>query len=216
MTRSHSRALTLGLLLGCCAAPLAAQNQAAATQQLSPSAQARADNGIMPYTDADVHFMSGMIGHHAQAIVMAGWAPSHGASASLKALCERVVVGQGDEIRIMQTWLRDRHLPVPEPDPRGMSMPGMPGHMMLMPGMLTPEQMSQLDAARGVDFDRLFLTFMIQHHTGALTMVDELLGSTGAAQDLLIYKMASDISADQTTEINRMNLMLAALPSGGR
>ena len=111
--------------------------------------------------------------------------------------------------------LRDRHLPVPEPDPRGLFMPSM-NHHMLMPGMLSAEQMAQLDAARGVEFERLFLRFMIQHHEGAIAMVDQLLGSTNAANDTLIYKIASDVFADQTTEIERMNRMLNALPPGGR
>jgi len=194
----------------------AAQQSAVAPPRLSPAAQAAADSGRPPWSDADVHFMSGMIGHHAQAVVMAGWAPSHGASASLRALCERIVVAQNDEIVVMQRWLRDRHLTVPAADARGMAMPGMESHMMLMPGMLTPEQMARLDAARGTEFDRLFLAGMIQHHQGALTMVDELFGSNGAAQDDFVYKFASDVHADQTTEIDRMTLMLNALPSGGR
>jgi uncharacterized protein (DUF305 family) len=182
---------------------------------LSPAAQARADSGRPAYTAADVRFMSGMISHHAQAVVMAGWAPSHDASPSVRGLCERIVVAQRDEIVMMQRWLRERHLVVPEPDPRGQQMAGM-DHPMLMPGMLTPAQMAQLDAARGPEFDRLFLEYMIQHHQGALTMVDELFGANGAAQDGVIFKFASDVSADQSTEIDRMNTMLNAMPSGGR
>lgn len=182
---------------------------------LSPAQVAAADSGRQPYSEADVHFAAGMIGHHAQAIVMAGWCPSHGARASLLPMCERIVVAQRDEIAIMQNWFRDQRLPVPVADPRGMAMPGM-DHVMLMPGMLSPEQMTRLEAARGPEFDRLFLTYMIQHHEGAVTMVDELLASNNAAQDYLIYKIASDVYADQTTEIERMNRMLAALPSGGR
>src|SRR5204862_7118797 len=107
------------------------------------------------------------------------------------------------EIRMMQTWLRDRQLPTPDPDPRGMAMAGM-DRPMLMPGMLTPEQMAQLDRSRGPEYDRFFLQFMIQHHQGALTMVDQLFGANGAAQDNAIYKFASDVSADQSTEIDRM------------
>jgi uncharacterized protein (DUF305 family) len=205
-----------GLVFSLGAATGSAGAQAPATPAISPAARARADSGRPPYTEADVHFVSGMIGHHAQAIIMAGWAPTHGASASLRALCERIVVGQGDEIVIMQGWLRDRHETVPDPREtlQMMMMPNMAS--MMMPGMLTAEQMAQLDAARGTEFDRLFLTYMIQHHRGALTMVDQLLGSNGAANDDAVYKLASDISADQTTEINRMTLMLNALPSGGR
>jgi len=159
------------------------------------------------YTPADVHFVAGMIGHHAQAIQMAGWAPSHDASASLRVLCERIVVAQNDEIAFAQRWLREHGEYVPPADPRGHIMQGM-DHPMLMPGMLTPEQMAQLDSARGPAFDRLFLTFMIQHHQGAITMVQQLLAVPGAAQDGPIFRFASDVNVDQTTEINRMTLML--------
>jgi uncharacterized protein (DUF305 family) len=161
------------------------------------------------YTPADVHFVAGMIGHHAQAIQMAGWAPSHGASPSVRVLCERIVVAQRDEIAFAQRWLREHGEYVPPADPRGHIMQGM-DHPMLMPGMLTPEQMAQLDTARGPEFDRLFLTFMIQHHQGAITMVQQLLAVPGAAQDGPIFRFASDVNVDQTTEINRMTLMLDA------
>ena len=159
------------------------------------------------YTPADVHFVAGMIGHHAQAIQMAKWAPSHGASPAVRVLCERIVVAQTDEIAFAQRWLREHNEYVPPADPRGHIMQGM-DQPMLMPGMLTPEQMAQLDAARGPEFDRLFLTFMIQHHQGAITMVQQLLAVPGAAQDGPIFRFASDVNADQTTEINRMTLML--------
>jgi uncharacterized protein (DUF305 family) len=159
--------------------------------------------------------MSGMIAHHAQAVQIAGWAPSHGANAAIRAFCERVVVAQQDEIALAQNWLRDRHEPVPPADPRGHIMPGM-DHPMLMPGMLTTQQMAELDSARGGAFDRLFLELMIQHHEGALTMVHQLLGSQGAAQDGVVFKFAADIYADQTTEINRMQLMLDELERSPR
>jgi uncharacterized protein (DUF305 family) len=174
------------------------------------AAQARADTGRTDYTAADVHFMAGMIGHHAQAILMAGWAPSHGASPSVRALCERIVVGQGDEIVLMQRWLRDRHEAVPAGDASHFMMAGMdPG--TLMPGMLTPAQLARLDSARGAEFDRLFLTFMIQHHQGAITMVDQLFGSQGGGEQEVVFRFASDVYADQSTEIARMNRMLDAL-----
>ena len=159
------------------------------------------------YTPADVHFIAGMIGHHAQAIQMAKWAPTHGAGPSIRVLCERIVVAQTDEIAFAQRWLREHGEYVPPADPRGHIMQGM-DQPMLMPGMLTPEQMTQLDAARGPEFDRLFVTFMIQHHQGAITMVDQLLAVPGAAQDGPVFRFASDVNADQTTEINRMKLML--------
>jgi uncharacterized protein (DUF305 family) len=166
---------------------------------------------------ADVTFLSGMIGHHAQAVEMAGWAPSHGASSSIRILAERIVVSQRDEIAFMQNWLRDHNEPVPAATSTGMTMK-MNGveHEMLMPGMLSAGQMKQLDQARGVEFDRLFLTFMIQHHQGALVMVETLFGSYGAAQDDLIFKYASDVSADQSTEVERMQGMLDGLPPIGR
>jgi len=167
------------------------------------------DSARKAYTPADVHFMTGMIAHHAQAVLMAGWAPSHGASASLRAMCERIVVGQGDEIVLMQRWLRDRHEMVPAGDATHDMMPGMDHN--LMPGMLTPQQLMQLDSARGTEFDRLFLVFMIQHHTGAITMVNELFGSKGGGEEEIVFRFASDVYADQTTEIARMNRMLDAL-----
>jgi uncharacterized protein (DUF305 family) len=163
------------------------------------------------YTEADISFMEGMIAHHAQAVLIAGWAPTHDASPSLRALCERIVVGQKDEIAFMQNWLRDRNQEVPSGDTAHARMPGMEHHM-LMPGMLTADQLNQLDRAKGVEFDSLFLQGMIRHHQGALTMVSQLFGTPGAAQDDLMFKFASDMNADQTIEIERMNKMLAALP----
>ena len=165
-------------------------------------------------TAADVHFMSGMIRHHAQAVLIAGWAPTHGASASLRALCERIVVGQRDESALASRWLRARNEAVPETDASHDMMPGM-DHAMLMPGMLTAEQLGQLDRARDGEFDRLFLTFMIQHHQGAITMVNELF-SQGGGEEEVSYRFASDVFADQTTEIDRMQKMLAVLLFQGR
>ena len=181
----------------------------------SPAAQAQADSGRPPFTDADVHFMSGMIAHHAQAVLMAGWAPSHDASPAVRELCERIVVAQRDEIGFMQRWLRERHLPVPDGDASHDMMPGM-RHEDLMPGMLTAEQLQQLDASRGPEFDRLFLTFMIMHHQGAITMVHQLLDQPGALRDDVMFKFASDINADQTAEIDRMTRRLEAMGSQGR
>jgi uncharacterized protein (DUF305 family) len=178
------------------------------------SAQAATAQTAKNYTPADVHFIAGMIGHHAQAIQMAKWAPSHGASPSVRVLCERIVVAQTDEIAFAQRWLRERGEFVPPADPRGHFMQGV-DQPMLMPGMLTPEQMARLDSARGPEFDRRFLTFMIQHHQGAITMVQQLLAVPGAAQDGPIFRFSSDVHADQTTEINRMKLMLDNLKGQG-
>jgi uncharacterized protein (DUF305 family) len=174
------------------------------------TAIARTDSLRRPYTEADIRFMSDMIGHHAQAITMAGWAPTHGADPSIRTLAARIVNAQQDEIASMRQWLRERNQPVPEPDS---GMAGHHMHPMLMPGMLTPEQMAQLDQARGPAFDRLFLTSMIQHHRGAVSMVDALFNTPGAGRDETVFKFANDVSVDQSTEIARMESMLAALPS---
>jgi uncharacterized protein (DUF305 family) len=167
--------------------------------------------GSFPYTDADVEFMQGMIAHHAQAVIMAGWAPSHGARKDVAILCERIVVGQRDEIALMQTWLSDRGLPVPDATStrHKMVMNGVE-HEMLMPGMLTDEEMAALDRARGPEFDRLFLAGMIKHHQGAIDMVDKLLDSYGAAQDETVFTFANDVYADQSIEIDVMTKMLEA------
>ena len=160
------------------------------------------------YTPADVQFMSGMIYHHAQAILIAKWAPTHGASPSVRTLCERIVAAQTDEITLLSHWLSDRQQAVPHPDPEHMMMAGMDSTHM-MPGMLTAEQLAQLDGARGEDFDALFLRLMIQHHEGAITMVNRLFAA-GAGEENPVYKKASSVFADQTTEIERMQRMLAA------
>jgi uncharacterized protein (DUF305 family) len=178
-----------------------------ASAQSAGVAQAEADSIRNPYTAADVHFMQSMIGHHSQAIAMASWAPTHGASASVRTLAERIINAQQDEIVTMQTWLGDRHQTVPAQGPMKMMMNGKET-AMLMPGMLTAEQMHQLDLAKGSDFDRLFLTDMIQHHKGAVSMVKDLFGTYGAGQDEVIFKFASDVNVDQTTEIARMERML--------
>ena len=155
--------------------------------------------------------MSAMIAHHAQAIDMSRWAPTHGATPSIQVLAERIINAQQDEIALMQTWLRDRGLPVPE---ALATPPGVAEHQHLMAGMLTAEQLKQLDEARNQDFDRLFLTFMVQHHRGAVSMVEELVRSQGAALDDTVFKLASDIGADQTSEIDRMQRMLFTLTTG--
>lgn len=183
----------------------------------TPAAMARAhaDSIRRPYTKADIDFVSGMIHHHAQAIYMSKMAPTHGAAPSVRTLCARIINAQQDEIRLMQQWLVDRGQAVTEPNPFGMSM-NMGGmqHDMLMPGMLTREELAQLDSARGPAFDLAFLRFMVQHHNGAVGMVKTLFASTGAGQDETIFKVASDINVDQTTEIARMNKMLLAIALG--
>jgi uncharacterized protein (DUF305 family) len=218
--------LALGLAACAPASPSVAvapapQPAATATLATTPQgeaaaiARARADSLRYPYTEADVHFMTGMIGHHAQAVVMSRLAPGRGASAAVQRLADRIINAQEGEIGTMQRWLAARRQPVPEakPGPMKMRMGGVE-HEMTMPGMLTDAQLAQLEAARGPEFDRLFLGFMIQHHRGATMMVRELFASNGAAQDETVFKFANDVNVDQTTEIARMEKMLAAVMFG--
>lgn len=211
---------TLALLLvlfavDACAAGSRAEREKSAQVTIArdtrTSVTGTSDTTQNSYTAADIHFMGGMIAHHAQAVVMARWAPSHGASPSIRTLADRIINSQLDEIAAMRKWLNDRHRPVPDAGPHGMMMK-MNGveHEMPMPGMLSESQLKQLDQARGKEFDRLFLTFMIQHHRGAVTMVQDLFDTYGAAQDITVFKLASDVHADQTTEIERMQKMLAS------
>jgi len=194
-----------------CATANQAERQAAMPAATRTGATDTTVNAQHAYTAADIHFMGGMIGHHAQAIVMAQWAPTHGASPAIQTLAGRIINAQRDEIAAMEKWLRDRRQPLPKTSAHGimMNMNGVE-HEMTMPGMLTDAQLKELDAARGNEFDRLFLTFMIQHHKGAVTMVQQLFDTNGAAQDISVYKLASDVFADQTTEIERMQKMLAS------
>ena len=174
---------------------------------------ARADSARMNVSEADVRFMTGMISHHAQALVMAAMAPTHGASDEMKILTGRIINAQTDEIDLMQAWLRDRgrHAPEVEIDGLELLVDGRPAPRMH--GMLTPEQLRRLDEARGLEWDRLFLQYMIQHHEGAVMMVTELFATDGAANDDLTFKLASDIQVDQITEIRRMKLMLEEMGS---
>lgn len=187
-------------------------------EALFEARQAEALENVHP---ADVAFVTGMIGHHAQALVMSGYAPEAGADAEIRTLAARIINAQKDEIALMQRWLRDRGRPVPEvADDGTVQMPGgamdhgAMGHER-MPGMLSPAQLRELSQARGDAFGRMFLTYMIEHHQGAVTMVHELFAVDGAAQDEAIFKLASDVQVDQITEINRMRLMLDERDPGG-
>jgi uncharacterized protein (DUF305 family) len=153
------------------------------------------------YTVADVRFMQDMIGHHTQALVMAAMAPTHGASTNVLRLAQKIDISQRDEIGMMKDWLRQRSQPVPD---------SVHLHAM-MPGLLTPEELKRLDAARGAEFDRLFLSFMIRHHEGALQMVEALFGTAGAAQDPDLFRFVTDVDADQRDEIYAMQQLLETL-----
>ena len=278
MTPRVLPALALAALLGAgCSgasetAPMATPGAAPSTAP-APEASGAADDlealywqriqASRTYTQADVDYMTGMIGHHAQALVMADLAMRNDASPAVKRLAARIDNAQRDEIETMQRWLRQRGQPVPVPvvegtvltlameapeasgartgggaeggngdmghegmghaehasgemDHAGMDHSAM-GHGMHhghagMPGMLTQAQLDELAAARGPAFDRLFLTYMIAHHGGAVVMTEDLFSQDGAAQDDTAFKLASDIQVDQRTEIARMQRMLDALP----
>jgi uncharacterized protein (DUF305 family) len=154
-------------------------------------------------TAADVQFMQGMIAHHAQALDMTELLHSRTSSDDMRKLAMRIEVGQADEIKMMQHWLAVRGKEVPGPHAHHMGM--------LMPGMLNSEEMARLAAAKGAEFDRLFLEGMIKHHGGALVMVKDLFATPGAAQESDIFAFASDVDADQRMEIERMGAMLGAM-----
>jgi uncharacterized protein (DUF305 family) len=195
-------------------APGAAPGPEPSHAELEALYRARVDSARLRYTDADVRFVTDMIVHHGQALEMARLAPTHGAGPAVRTLAARIVNAQRDEIDIMRQWLRDRGQADPGAEHDATDAPAMHGadHPPSMPGMVSPEQMRLLEAARGVEFERLFLTYMIQHHRGAVEMVQALFATEGAAQDEAVFKLASDVHVDQITEIARMQLMLEALP----
>ncbi|HSB11678.1 MAG TPA: DUF305 domain-containing protein [Blastocatellia bacterium] len=167
---------------------------------------------LPPASPADVQFMQGMIMHHAQAVDMTGLIESHTENKDLRLLGARISRSQSDEIKFMKRWLAARVQPISQ------AMPDMPhGHMThepmaLMPGMLTPEQMEALRKASGEEFDHLFLTGMIQHHDGALTMVKDLFDTAGAGQDAELFNFATDVDSGQRAEIRIMQSMLKKKP----
>lgn len=174
---------------------------------------ARIDSSRMNFTEADVMFMKGMIAHHAQALIMSRLAPDNGANPAVQRLTARIINAQNDEIATMQQWLRDRDQPVPKVEIEGLNLiieiEDEPyTSYKNMPGVLSQNKIRELADARGAEFDRLFLTYMIEHHAGAVQMVENLFGTDGAAQDEEAFRLASDIQVDQITEIERMKLML--------
>lgn len=177
------------------------------------TALATADSAARAFAPADVEFMQGMVPHHAQAVIMAGWAASHGARADVQRLCLRIMAAQSDEIAMMRRWLRERNQTVPDSNAtRHMMKMGDMVHEMMMPGMLTDAQMAELDGARGSRFDRLFLTGMIGHHRGAIDMVKTLLSNGNAGHDETVFRFANDVVSDQSAEITMMLRMLETVP----
>ncbi len=157
------------------------------------------------YSEADVRFMHGMIPHHAQALDMTVLVAERTGNQDIHRFAQRIEISQRDEIARMQRWLERRGESLPDEHQRG----------VLMPGMLTEEEMARLSAARGSEFDRLFLELMIHHHEGALVMVDDLFTTDGAGQETEIFLFASHVDSDQRAEIARMRSMLNSTISQG-
>ena len=174
------------------------------SKTLPPSTRAT----LPPRSQADVEFMQGMIMHHAQAVEMTALIASHTENKDLRLLGARISRSQADEIRFMKRWLAARGEAISMSTSRMAKMDMSHGTMALMPGMLTPEEMEALRKAKGVEFDRLFLTGMIQHHNGALTMVKDLFDIAGAGQDADVFNFATDADNTQRAEIRIMQNML--------
>jgi len=207
-------------------APTVVQPGAPGQDSRVVDAQSISELDLPGWTEADAEFMAGMIHHHAQALQMTALIDERSQSAGVHQMGLRMEISQRDEIRLMRDWLLQRGLDavdvVLEEGPmQGMmdhasmghdmqSMGGdMAGGLMAMPGMLSPDQMEQLREAEGATFDQLFLEYMIQHHTGAITMVEKLYATPGAAQDSKVNQFATDVDVDQRAEIDRMRMLLA-------
>ena len=202
-------AALLGATTGCRSAAVAdapiVQPGAPGDSTRTVTAAQAADASRVQFTPADVKFMQGMIGHHAQAVEMTRLLATRTESEDMRKLARRIEVSQSDEIKMMQEWLSARGQPLPDPHAHHAH------DSALMPGMLTSAEMARLAAAKGPEFDRLFLQGMIKHHGGALTMVQELFATPGGGQEAEIFAFASDVDADQRMEIDRMFAMLKEL-----
>src|SRR5437764_3258196 len=196
---------TLVLAIGLSGGPSLARSQAGGAAGMSHMDMGR--EIVIPkgalYTKADVEFMQGMIAHHSQAIGMSRMAESHGANPQVLKLSNKIDQSQVPEIRIMQAWLTRNNQFAPDTSS---------WHHMMMSGMLTTAQLEELDAARGVDFDRAYLRLMIQHHVGALKMVNDLFNAPLAGQEVDVNVFANDVVTAQTTEIGIMQKLLKQLP----
>jgi len=208
LPRFAAAAVSIALLVSCKGAK--DQASVAKPDSAAPAAAPAMSMSMAPvkipagavFTEADVRFMQGMIAHHAQAIYMSRLASGHGANAHLLKFAQKIDQSQIVEIRLMQGWLRRNGQDAPDTSS---------WHSMQMPGMLTADQLKQLDAAKGPDFDRQFLVLMIQHHNGALKMVTDLFATPQAAQDVDVSVFANDVQTVQTAEIGTMQQMLGSL-----
>ena len=203
--KSRPLVAAISLVIAACSSTHGASPATPIPEAPPSAAAATRDTTRRGYTEADVQFMQGMIGHHAQALAMAELVPNRTTRPDMKLLAERITISQKDEIARMQRWLRSRGEAVPEANPHAHHAAGQ--HEM-MPGMLTNEEMTKLEQSTGAEFDRLFLEGMIKHHEGALTMVHELFASPGGGQEPELFRFASDVDADQRAEIRRMQKML--------
>ncbi|CAN5607632.1 DUF305 domain-containing protein [soil metagenome] len=219
---SRSMLIGAGLLMGSLSFTAAAQQndplaqpvivQPGAPGQPSRILPSTTRATLPPLSPKDVEFMQGMIMHHAQAVEMVALMDERTQNKELRRLGARISHSQSDEMNFMKRWLVARGQPteMKTPEMKGMDMPGMDmsHHGMLMPGMLTARQMDALQKSKGAEFDRLFLTGMIQHHTGALTMVKELYNTAGAGQDAELFGFTTDVDTGQRAEIRIMQTML--------
>jgi uncharacterized protein (DUF305 family) len=197
-----ARAFALAAVLLASPSLAAAQHDMAGMRGMDMGHEIVIPKGVL-YTKADVEFMQGMIAHHAQAIVMSRMAESHGANPQVLKLSNKIDQSQIPEIYIMQSWLLRYNQWAPDTSS---------WHTMTMAGMLTPAQLAELDASKGVDFDRAYLTLMIQHHAGALQMVDDLFNVSRAGQEVDVNVFANDVVTAQTGEIGIMRQLLSKLP----
>jgi uncharacterized protein (DUF305 family) len=220
--------ITTTILVGLFSLPVCAQqSEPAAPVVVQPGAPGQPTRTLPastratlpPRSPADAQFMQGMVMHHAQAVEMTALIESHTTNKNLQSLGARISRSQSDEIKFMKRWLDARGeatapmmAQMPGMDMPGMDMSGHLGHAMLMPGMLTAKQMEALKKAKGAEFDRLFLTGMIQHHNGALTMVKDLFDTAGAGQDAELFNFATDVDSGQRAEIRIMQTMLGEKP----
>jgi uncharacterized protein (DUF305 family) len=219
-TRGIPASLALLVLVGCASAPrqapgvqMASGSGIVTASAASDRAVAVADSAARAFDPADVDFMQGMIPHHAQAIQMSALAVPNGARYEVVRLAQRITISQRDEIHMMRRWLIERKQDAPDSlaTRHLMRMNGMV-HEMLMPGMLSDEEMATLAKARGAAFDRLYLQGMIRHHRGAIDMVNTLFSSGTAGHDDTVFRFASEVIADQSAEIARMTQMLDTVP----
>jgi len=209
----YSHVITLVCLL---VLPIAAQQTPVVVQPGAPGQPTRTlppttRATLPPHSPADTQFMQNMIMHHAQAVEMTALIDTHTENKELRSLGARISRSQSDEIKFMKRWLTARDEPTSPPMHH---MPGMDmsTHQMLMPGMLTAEQMAALRNAKGHEFDQLFLKGMIQHHSGALTMVKELFDTAGAGQDAELFNFTTEVDSGQRAEIKIMQTMLGENP----